>query len=226
MAQQANQQAIERIKASRAKSLKLIQMDNNGSLNKIAESKRDSINNSINNDVQYTSTPSNNIQRTVNTNPIRSGGAMLGAGASNVPSVIRESFMKNPGADDASVLMSTMSGNGDLSELGELFMPEEKVERKQVVNEQQTIPQPAQIQNGYQSQIDYPMIRTIVEEIVRKYASSLNKKIINESKNDGGVLNTLSIGKTFKFLDSKGNIYEAKLQKIGSINDKKKAVIQ
>jgi hypothetical protein len=65
------------------------------------------------------------------------------------------------------------------------------------------------------------MIRSIVEEIVRKYAQSLNKKIINEGVGGGAEVNTIALGKTFKFLDSKGNIYEAKLSKIGNINKKK-----
>lgn len=217
MATQANPQAIERIKAARAKSLKLIQMDSNGSLNKIAESKRNSINNSINENIQYTATPSSNAQMSANLSPLRNSGAMTGAGANNVPSVIRESFMKNPGADDSQVLMNTMTGNGDLSVLNDLFVEQTTTDQRinKIVEQQQ----PVQMQS-YSPQVDYPMIRTIVEEVVRKYAASLNKKIISESKGDANMLNTLTIGKTFKFLDGKGNIYEATLKKIGNINKK------
>jgi hypothetical protein len=74
------------------------------------------------------------------------------------------------------------------------------------------------------AQVDYPMIRTIVEEIVRKYAVSLNKKIISEGKSSTSEVNTISLGKTFKFLDSKGNIYECQMKKVGNINDKRKSV--
>ena len=34
-------------------------------------------------------------------------------------------------------------------------------------------------------------------------------------------LTTFTVGKSFKFLDKQGNIYEATLKKIGNINNKK-----
>ena len=47
-------------------------------------------------------------------------------------------------------------------------------------------------------------------------------KIIAENKdNSNNQLNTLAIGKTFKFLDSKGNLYECTMKKIGNVNNKK-----
>ena len=74
------------------------------------------------------------------------------------------------------------------------------------------------------AQVDYPMIRTIVEEIVRKYAVSLNKKIISEGKTSTNEVNTISLGKTFKFLANDGTIYECQMKKIGNINEKRKSV--
>jgi hypothetical protein len=73
------------------------------------------------------------------------------------------------------------------------------------------------------SSVDYPIIRTIVEEVVKRYAVSLNKRI-NEGKENVSEINTISLGKTFKFLDSKGNIYECVMKKVGNINNKRKAV--
>ena len=72
--------------------------------------------------------------------------------------------------------------------------------------------------------VDYPMIRTIVEDIVKRYVVSLNKRIMNENKGGGSEINTITLGKTFKFLDSKGNIYECEMKKVGNINDKRKSV--
>ena len=67
------------------------------------------------------------------------------------------------------------------------------------------------------------MIKTNVEEIVRNYAVLVKNKIINEWTN-GNEINTISLGKTFKFLDSKGNIYECQMKRVGNINDKRKSV--
>ena len=79
------------------------------------------------------------------------------------------------------------------------------------------------VQQVASAQIDYPMIRTIVEDVVRKYTQALNKKIINESKAQVNLneVNTVTLGKSFKFLAKNGDIYEAKLTKIGNINDKR-----
>jgi hypothetical protein len=151
------------------------------------------------------------------TQPIQTGGRMTGAGASNVPLAIREAFQNNP-IDETALLMNTMTAGGDLSFLNEnTVRPTNTTPITEEI--QQSQPQIQTISSG----IDYPMIRTIVEEIVRKYAVSLNKKIINENK-EGAEINTITLGKTFKFLDSKGNIYECAMKKIGNINDKKKSV--
>ena len=56
---------------------------------------------------------------------------------------------------------------------------------------------------------------------MRKYTSSLSKKMLSESKGSVNELTTMTLGKSFKFLDRQGNIYEATLKKIGNINNKK-----
>jgi hypothetical protein len=60
---------------------------------------------------------------------------------------------------------------------------------------------------------------------VRKYAVSLNKKILSEGKQNTNEISTIALGKTFKFLDKEGNIYECTTKKIGNINQKKKNTI-
>ena len=98
---------------------------------------------------------------------------------------------------------------------------------RQLVNEgmgtQQYVQQP---QMQVAAQVDYPMIRTIVEEIVRKYAVSLNKKIMTESKQTAtpSQVNTIALGETFKFLTKDGTIYECTMKKVGNINKNKKSV--
>jgi hypothetical protein len=157
----------------------------------------------------------------------------MGDNAANVPAAIREAFMSNP--IDESDLYAAFGGgdNRDLSFLTEgieaapqqpSYTPPQNI--RQIVNEgvqQQYAPQP-QMQYATAPQIDYPMIRTIVEEIVRKYAVSLNKKIVSEGRQDINEVNTISIGKSFRFLAKNGDLYECVMKKVGNVNDKRKSV--
>jgi hypothetical protein len=153
----------------------------------------------------------------------------------NVPAAIRESFSNNP-IDESSLYSAfggAQGGNDDLAFLTEDIPTPRQPQRvnmqtqdvRQLVNEGMGYQQPQyapQVQMS--AQVDYPMIRTIVEEIVRKYAVSLNKKIISEGKSSTSEVNTISLGKTFKFLANDGTIYECQMKKIGNINDKRKSV--
>ena len=192
-----------RIKAVRNKSLKLMQMDANGTLGKIAESKRGDINQSIEGgDIQFASSApqTKDLTRPIQTN-------RMSVAANNVPSIIRESFQANPPMAQQDVSSSVLDDVfGDV--LTENTQPKRTVQR---------ITETTQSVNS--SQIDYPMIRTIVEEIVRKYTSSLGKKMLNENKQ--GEINTIAFGKSFKFLDNAGNIYECTMKKVGNVHDKK-----
>ena len=193
-----------KIKAARNKSLRLMQMDANGTLDKIAEGKKDKINESFT-DVEMVSgdmmqTPRQNMAAN-----IASGRMSVAAG--NVPSIIRESFQSQPPLAQQEVTSSVLDGMfGDV--LQERQKPQQVITKTVQPQVQQT-----------SSQIDYPMIRTIVEEIVRKYTSSLSKKILNEGK--GSEVNTIALGKNFKFLASDGSIYECTMKKVGNINNKK-----
>ena len=180
-----------KIKAARNKSLRLMQMDANGTLDKIAEGKKDKINETFTDGADITTESLLSTPRQNASNGIPTGKMSVAAG--NVPSVIRESFQSQPPLVQQEVTTSVLDGMfGDLLQ--------ERQKPQQVITE--TVqPQVQQVS----SQIDYPMIRTIVEEIVRKYTSSLSKKMINEGK--GSEVNTIALGKNFKFLSSDGSIY-------------------
>jgi len=227
MATQADPNKVAVLKDAMSRASKLMKLESNGTLNKIAKGHQADINSAIN-DPQIITEDIMSIQKAKNTQAPQPNMMTFGANADNVPSVIRESFMKNP--IDSAPLYQGLGDNKDMSFLTEMIQPKQQMRKqsqesiKQIVNE--GLPQ---YQGTQGQQIDYPMIRTIVEEIVRKYAVSLKNKIITEGKdNSNNTLNTLSIGKTFKFLDNAGNIYECTMRKISNINEmknKKKEII-
>lgn len=199
---------LSKLKEALGKASKLMSMDKNGTISKIAESKRDSINTSLNDSTvstesMMTARPQRNmteVPRNVN---------------SNIPRAIVESFSKNP-IDTSMIGSIGGSSNSVLDTIG----IQEQARTVQPQNTSSTIQEQHTVQTQVQG-IDYPMIRTIVEDIVRKYTSSLSKKMLSESKGSVNELTTMTLGKSFKFLDRQGNIYEATLKKIGNINNKK-----
>ena len=205
---EANMAAVERIKAAKSKSLRLMQMDKK--LDAMAKGVRGEITESFSSaePVAPQNMMSTKIDKSMG---IPTGGRMN----ENVPLAIREAFQKNP-IDESQLLMNTMSGGGDLSFLNEGVTPTRTAPIMENVQ-----PQVQTVSAG----IDYPMIRTIVEEVVKRYAVSLNKRI-NESKggNEVNEINTISLGKSFKFLAKNGDLYECTMKKIGNINDKRKSV--
>ena len=218
MANQGNREAVVKNAMERAK--KLLQLESNGTIDKIASDPnfKTNINNSLEGGVMtselVTTARNRNTQAPIATR-------QMGANASNVPQAIREAFMNNP--IDDSALYAGLGDDRDLSFLDEgMSQPAQQTVQptqnvRQIVNEGIN-PQPQATQ-----QIDYPMIRTIVEEIVRKYAVSLNKKIMNESKQTTSPtqINTIALGETFKFLTKNGDIYECTMKKVGNIKNKK-----
>lgn len=225
----ADKQAKLQNAMSRAK--KLIQLESNGTLDKIAAGVRDGVNSSLEGgDIiteQLMTTPRNRRTEA----PMI--GAQMGENAMNVPAAIRESFSTNP-IDESSLYSAfggAQGGNDDLAFLTEDIPTPRQPQRvnmqsqdvRQLVNEGMGYQQPQYVPQA-SAQVDYPMIRTIVEEIVRKYAVSLNKKIISEGKTSTNEVNTISLGKTFKFLANDGTIYECQMKKIGNINSKKRGI--
>ena len=226
MANLTEEQKKARLSDSMSRAAKLMKLEANGTIDKIAKGHKDGINESLNggtltSDLMTTS-------RNRNTQAPPSFGGQMGENAANVPAAIREAFMNNP-IDETELYSVFGGGDGrDVSFLTEAldiapqpaYTPPQNV--RQIVNE--GIQQQQQYTPQYQSapQIDYPMIRTIVEEIVRKYATSLNKRIVNEGK--VSEINTIALGKNFRFLASDGTIYECSMKKIGNVNDRRKSV--
>ena len=67
--------------------------------------------------------------------------------------------------------------------------------------------------------------KLVVEEIVRKYAGSITKKVLSESKGSTtSTVNTMMLGEKFKFLTDDGDIYECTTKLVGNIKDRKKNV--
>ena len=216
-----------------SKAKKLIQLESNGTLDKIARGARDGINTSLDGEItteQLMTTPRNRRTEA----PMI--GAKMGENAINVPAAIRESFA-NMQIDESNLYSAFGGGQGGNDELAFLTENNEMPMQTQRINAQtQDVRQIVSEGMGYSQQpqyapqmqmsqqVDYPMIRTIVEEIVRKYAVSLKNRIINEGKGSTNEINTISFGKTFKFLANDGSIYECSMKKVGNINDRKKSV--
>ena len=196
-----------RIAAARQGSLRLMQMDANGTLDKLMEGRTDEINNSLTStDANVTSSSLMSSKREDRMNRIPTG--RMGVAAANVPSVIRESFQNQPPMSEDVAASSVLDDVFGLENL--------QPQMKQQITEQATPRQQSYATGGG---IDYPMIRTIVEDIVRKYTQSLKKNLVTEGTG-GAEVNTIALGKTFKFLDSKGNIFECTMKKVGNINKK------
>ena len=199
---QANMSAVERIKAAREKSLRLMQMDADGTLDKYLKEGK------VQRNTQASEAPMQPQPRQAR--PINT--SRLSESAKHIPREILESFATNK-IDDSALLDGVFDSQNVLSMLDEGVQAKPKAK---VTESVQTQP----IQQVLTQSVDYPMIRTIVEDVVRKQIGALSKKMLNESKTSD--ISTITLGKTFKFLAKNGDIYEAKLQKIGNINEQKK----
>lgn len=218
---QANEQAVERLKAAREKSLRLMKMDSK--LDAFVRNNQASINEAISDPTEKLDMAPNVSEKPKQSSvlPMRNN-AMLSKSASNMPKEILESF-KNNVIDESQLLNGVFGVDNSLSMLTE-DIPQNKQtssmprEITEAYGQQESKVQPM---NVVQSQVDYPMIRMIVEDVVKKYTSALQKKVLTEGVGGSSELSTLTIGKTFKFLDKNGNIFEATLKKVGNINEKK-----
>ena len=199
---QANMSAVERIKAAREKSLRLMQMDADGTLDKYLKEGK------VQRNTQASEAPMQPQPR----QPRPIDTSRLSESAKHIPREILESFATNK-IDDSALLDGVFDSQNALSMLDEGIQAKPKAK---VTESVQTQP----IQQVLTQSVDYPMIRTIVEDVVRKQIGALSKKMLNESKTSD--ISTITLGKTFKFLAKNGDIYEAKLQKIGNINEQKK----
>lgn len=70
--------------------------------------------------------------------------------------------------------------------------------------------------------IDYSLLKSIIDESISRHLSEIDRGTLNESKNNGGdlTLKAMKIGEKFQFIDSSGNLYEAKLRFIKTLPKK------
>lgn len=223
MANNVNRESV--VKSAMSRAAKLMQLESNGTLDKIATAHRDGINTSLDDSSMLSQdlmTTATNRMTEAPTAQIQMGGNAI-----NVPSAIRESFA-NMQIDETALyagLGGADSGLNFLDEMGGQKQAAKNIAPTQDVRQIISEGMPSMVSTQPQTvqQVDYPTIRTIVEEIVRKYAVSLKKNILSESKQTAQLnqVNTIALGKTFKFLDESGNIYECTMKKIGNVKNKK-----
>lgn len=214
---------ISRFINAKDRARKLIQMDANGTLDNIKKNAMEEgkISYGENGDVNTTIIEHNtqNDLNKYNNAPIQD----FKINKSKLPLEILESFKSKQ--IDTSLLNGGMTkSNGsvldqlDVLTNGQILQQEtiQKPQKKQIVQEN------IKVQPQVTTNVDYSMIKMIVEDCMRKYTSALKKQILNESKTtqDVGTLQAMKIGNKFSFIDSKGNIYEATLTKKGNINEK------
>lgn len=129
-----------------------------------------------------------------------------GAGANRLPKSIRESFAKRP----------PMSGDDiDSTPIGRITQTLRKTvqqPQRQVINEQRYAPQPQQyIPQG--GGIDYSLIKSIIDESVRRNIDEIKNSLLNESVSMPAFRGMkIGDGNRIQFLDSKGNLYEGVLK--------------
>ena len=128
---------------------------------------------------------------------------------SNLPDFIKESFKK-----EKIEIKDESSINSVLDKMQKNITPDRK--KVSVINEESspvTAPHPALVSNG----VDYSIIRAIVKDCLESYMPKVN---LNESAS----LDSIAINKNgqISFIDTKGNIFTAKLQKTGNINEGKR----
>ena len=106
----------------------------------------------------------------------------------------------------------TASAEGSLS--SELIENVNSGIRKRVVTENKTA-------NAQQqpSSVDYSLIKTIVEDCMKRYTASLKKTMLNENKNSSLEMITQQ-GNTFRFVTTDGKVFEGKLTYKGNIKEK------
>lgn len=201
-------------------SKKLINMDSSGKLDQIAEEASKSGKLSFNDEAQTQSMKTPKKELSVPQTPIINESVVK---KSKLPKAIIESMKKKPLVNAAHPYSTEGSFLDQLDSLTNGKLYENLGEKKETVKE--NIVQAKQVVNTTTTNgVDYSIIKSIVEESMRKYASHLKKTILNESKQvseQQPPLQLMKIGKTFNFVDNKGNLYEAQLKFVKNIRNKK-----
>jgi hypothetical protein len=160
----ASEENIKRFMAAQNRAKKIIQMDVNGGLKKYEGQAKQLAESSFNDDA---------VQSTPN---IAYNEPTISKTNSKLPKEILESF-KNKQIDTTPLGFGTNTSILDeinYKTQGQLFNQQKP--KQQTVTEQKNI----QTQT---SNVDYSMIKMIVEDCMKKYTSSLKKSIINPSEN-------------------------------------------
>ncbi len=211
----ASEESIKRFMMAQDRAKKLIQMDVNGGFKQYEQKARESAEMSLNEDSvpQYQSQPQQQTM-SYNQEPLNIKTN------SKLPKEILESF-KTKQIDPSPLgygVSSSILDEVNYRTQGKLYneetnaQPQAKPKQQLVENVQ--IPTNA-------TNVDYSMIKMIVEDCMRKYVSSLKKTIINESKNNNDELQALKIGDKFSFITKNGDLFEAELKFIKNLNNKK-----
>jgi hypothetical protein len=120
--------------------------------------------------------------------------------ASGLPDAIKESLIKNK---------ITVKQQNVTDSLG---FDTEKIKRQRQLMEERNPGQNIVTSTPTTLSVDYSLIKTIVSECVRDYFDNMEDTSLKTIKLSGG---------TIKIVDNSGNIYVAKLEKKGNVNDKK-----
>ena len=210
----ASEESIKRFMMAQDRAKKLIQMDVNGGLKQYEHKARQNAEMCLNEE----STPQYQAQA-----PQQMSYAQEPLNVktnSKLPKEILESF-KTKQIDPSPLgygVSSSILDEVNYRTQGKLYNEETK---PQVQQPKKQIIETTQSTNN--SNVDYSMIKMIVEDCMKKYTSALKKSLINESKaNDSNAtLQALKIGNKFSFIDNSGNVYEATLKKVGNLNKNK-----
>ena len=192
------------------KAKRLIDMDKNGTLNEIAKGSRGKI-------AEMSVDEIPNIDTTVMNEsaefPTRKGNDLsvdvpsssnVSFSNSKLPKEILESFKNKSIGDETVSVLDDILPNVKNTNVNKQTRPTTITEIREHKEPQLT------------PNIDYSLIKTIVEDCMRKYASSITKKILSESKdtqeNNSSQVKLMRIGEKFTILDDDGNLYEATLK--------------
>lgn len=157
---------------------------------------------------------------------LKTGINAKNAQKSKMPSAIKESILSNP-----LIMEPTDTAMDNLTERLEKAMPGiqrsmgilNKLEKKDTEDREKRLFESKNEQSNANGQIDYSLIKMIVEQAVEKKFNELSGTL-NESVNHNSSpsLNVMKLGENFLFLDDQGNVYECRMHYKGK-NRKKKS---
>lgn len=196
--------ALSRLVNNRSDILKLMELDMNGSMDKIVEGAVSDGSLSYGEEgATFISKGKKSGQQ-----PAVVINEAVEKAHSRMPKAILESFKKNPGRPDEKSI---------LDRIGVTNINESK---NHPVQNTQSAQKPIQ-----ESGIDYSLLKTIINEAVqqnvKKYMSALSKKLISEGVGSGTELKAVKFGDKFSFITKDGDVYIAEMKYSGNINDKK-----